>query len=219
MKIGIFGGSFNPIHFGHLRTCEELVEGMPLDKIIFIPSNITSNKNETAKNSKNRFEMVKMAIKDNSKFETSDIEIKRGGISFSYNTIKELKKKYLDDELFFIIGFEAFTEIRNWKNSRLLFEMTNFIIINRDMNIKTMYENLTAVAKYIPDVVQNKITTDIERNRLIIYPENRLIILFEVTKLDISSTKIRNNFKKKLSNRFLLPNDIIEYIINKNIYI
>ena len=61
-----------------------------------------------------------------------------------------------------------------------------------------MYENLTAVAKYIPDVVQNKITTDIERNRLIIYPENRLIILFEVTKLDISSTKIRNNFKKKI---------------------
>ncbi len=219
MKIGIFGGSFNPIHFGHLRTGEELIEGMPLDKIIFIPSNITSNKNETAKNSKNRFEMVKMAIKDNSKFETSDIEMKMGGISFSYNTIKELKEKYPDDELFFIIGFEAFTEIRNWKNSYLLFEMTSFIIISRDMNIKTMPENLAAIAKYIPDTVQNKIKTDIAHNRLIIFPENRLIILFEVTKLDISSTKIRNNFKKKLSNRFLLPNDIIEYIINNNIYV
>ncbi|MHB1678939.1 MAG: nicotinate-nucleotide adenylyltransferase [bacterium] len=219
MKIGIFGGSFNPIHFGHLRTCEELIEGMPLDKIIFIPSNITSNKNETAKNSKSRFEMVKMAIKDNSKFETSDIEIKMGGISFSYNTIEELKEKYPDDELFFIIGFEAFTEIRNWKNSCLLFEMTNFIIISRDMNIKTIHENLAAIAKYIPDAVQNKIKTDIARNRLIIFPENRLIVLFEVTKLDISSTKIRNNFKKKLSNRFLLPNDIIEYIINNDIYV
>ncbi|MHB8282379.1 MAG: nicotinate-nucleotide adenylyltransferase [bacterium] len=218
MNIGIFGGSFNPIHFGHLRTCEELIEGMPLDKIIFIPSNITSNKNETAKNSKNRFEMVKIAIKDNPKFETSDIEIKMGGISFSYNTIKELKKKYPDDELFFIIGFEAFTEIRNWKNSPLLFEMTNFIIINRDIDAKTMYENLAAVAECIPDTVQNKITADIALNRLMISRENKLIILFEVTKLDISSTKIRNNFKKKLSNRFLLPNDIIEYIINNNIY-
>jgi nicotinate-nucleotide adenylyltransferase len=218
MKIGIFGGSFNPVHYGHLRTCEELIEKASLDKVIFIPTNITSNKQETAINSGSRFEMVKMAIASNAKFEASDIEIKRGGVSFSYNTVKELKEMYSRDELFFIIGFEAFTEIRNWKKSHQLFEMINFIIINRGMDIKTKYENLASISKYIPEPVCNKTTVDIRRNRLIIYPENTSVFLLEVTRLDISSTKIRNNFKKKLSNRFLLPNDTIEYIIKNNIY-
>jgi nicotinate-nucleotide adenylyltransferase len=219
MKIGIFGGSFNPVHYGHLRTCEELLEKASLDKIIFIPTNITSNKHETAINSNSRFEMVKMAITSNNKFEVSDIEIKRGGVSFSYNTIQELKEIHHGDDLFFIIGFEAFTEIKNWKESNLLFEMTNFIIISRGLDIKTKYENLTSVLKYIPESIHNKIDIDVSRDRLIIYPENISIFLLEVTRLDISSTKIRNNFKKKLSNRFLLPNETIEYIIRSGIYL
>ncbi len=198
MKIGIFGGSFNPVHYGHLRTCEELIEKASLDKVIFVPTNITSNKQETAINSGSRFEMVKMAIASNVKFEASDIEIKRGGISFSYNTIKELREIYSSDELFFIIGFEAFTEIRNWKKSSLLFEMTNFIIINRGIDITTPYENLALISKYIPETVRDKMTIDITNNRLIIGPGNISIFLSEVTRLDISSTKIRNNFKKKL---------------------
>ncbi len=216
MNTGIFGGTFNPIHYGHLRACEEVAELMPLDKVIFIPSNITSNKKETVINTQKRLEMVKIATEDNSKFEVSDIEISRGGISFFYDTLRELTSIYRKDNFFFIIGTDAFSGIKNWKNSESLFNtnMTNFIVMNRNAHEK----NLLNLAEYLPDRIKETAGMDIKNSRIVL-SGNKYIYFLNVTRMDISSTKIRNNFKMNRSNLYLLPKKLIDYIICNRLYL
>ncbi|MHB1546789.1 MAG: nicotinate-nucleotide adenylyltransferase [bacterium] len=215
MKIGIFGGTFNPVHFGHLRAAEEVAQTF-LDKVIFIPTNITSNKKMQDINPENRIEMLNIAIKNHKKFESSDIEIKRGGFSYSYDTIVQLEKIYPSDELYFIAGMDAYFDIKNWKNAAEIFDKINFIVVNRS-NKKSDLKNLIKLIDFLPDKFKKGIRVDYAENRLIL-GNNKLIYFFKITRLDISSTVIRNNFKNNISNLFLLPNDVINYIINNKLY-
>ncbi len=105
MKIGILGGTFNPVHIGHLILAEEVREKLKLDKIIFIPTALPPHKdNMDIAPAGDRLKMLKLAIKGNKFFGVSDIEIKRKGRSYTIDTIKELKNKFVNDELYFIIG-------------------------------------------------------------------------------------------------------------------
>ncbi len=215
MKIGIFGGTFNPVHFGHLRAAEEVAQSF-LDKVVFIPTNITSNKKMPEISPEKRMEMINIAIKNHKKFEASDIEIKRGGFSYSYDTIVQLKKIYPSDELYFIAGIDTYFDIRNWKNAEGIFDKINFIVVNRP-NKKSDLKNLIKLIDFLPDKLKEGIRIDYAENRLIT-DKNRFIYFFKITRLDISSTDIRNNFKNNISNLFLLPNEVINYIINNKLY-
>ena len=215
MKIGIFGGTFNPVHFGHLRAAEEVAQTF-LNKVVFIPTNITSNKKMLEINPEKRIEMINIAIKNHKKFEASDIEIKRGGFSYSYDTIVQLEKIYPSDELYFIAGMDTYFDIRNWKNAGEIFDKINFIVVNRS-NKKSDLKNLIKLIDFLPDKLKEGIRIDYTENRLIT-DKNRFIYFFKITRLDISSTDIRNNFKNNISNLFLLPNEVINYIINNKLY-
>ena len=215
MKIGIFGGTFNPVHFGHLRAAEEVAQTF-LNKVVFIPTNITSNKKMPEINPEKRMEMLNIAIKNHEKFETSDIEIKRGGFSYSYDTIVQLEKIYPSDELYFIAGMDTYLDIRNWKNAGEIFDKINFIVVSRS-NKKSGLKNLIKLIDFLPDKLKEGIRVDYTKNRLIT-DKNRFIYFFKITRLDISSTDIRNNFKNNISNLFLLPNEVINYIINNKLY-
>ena len=215
MKIGIFGGTFNPVHFGHLRAAEEVAQTF-LNKVVFIPTNITSNKKMPEINPEKRIEMINIAIKNHKKFEASDIEIKRGGFSYSYDTIVQLEKIYPSDELYFIAGMDTYFDIRNWKNAGEIFDKINFIVVNRS-NKKSDLKNLIKLIDFLPDKLKEGIRIDYAENRLIT-DKNRFIYFFKITRLDISSTYIRNNFKNNISNLFLLPNEVINYIINNKLY-
>ena len=215
MKIGIFGGTFNPVHFGHLRAAEEVAQSF-LDKVVFIPTNITSNKKMPEISPEKRMEMINIAIKNHKKFEASDIEIKRGGFSYSYDTIVQLKKIYPSDELYFIAGIDTYFDIGNWKNAEGIFDKINFIVVNRP-NKKSDLKNLIKLIDFLPDKLKEGIRIDYAENRLIT-DKNRFIYFFKITRLDISSTDIRNNFKNNISNLFLLPNEVINYIINNKLY-
>ena len=215
MKIGIFGGTFNPVHFGHLRAAEEVAQSF-LDKVVFIPTNITSNKKMPEISPEKRMEMINIAIKNHKKFEVSDIEIKRGGFSYSYDTIVQLEKIYPLDELYFIAGMDTYFDMRNWKNAGEIFDKINFIVVNRS-NKKSDLKNLIKLIDFLPDKLKEGIRIDYAENRLIT-DKNRFIYFFKITRLDISSTDIRNNFKNNISNLFLLPNDVINYIINNKLY-
>ncbi|MDA8401712.1 MAG: nicotinate-nucleotide adenylyltransferase [Deltaproteobacteria bacterium] len=215
MKIGIFGGTFNPVHFGHLRAAEEVAQTF-LNKVVFIPTNITSNKKMPEINPEKRMEMINIAIKNHKKFEASDIEIKRGGFSYSYDTIVQLEKIYPLDELYFIAGMDTYFDMRNWKNAGEIFDKINFIVVNRS-NKKSDLKNLIKLIDFLPDKLKEGIRIDYAENRLIT-DKNRFIYFFKITRLDISSTDIRNNFKNNISNLFLLPNEVINYIINNKLY-
>lgn len=132
MKIGILGGTFNPIHIGHLILAEEAREKIGLDKIIFVPAYLPPHKdNSDIARAGLRLEMVKLAIKGNKYFVVSDAEIKRDGRSYTIDTIKEFKKKYPQDELYFIIGSDLLKYLDEWKDLGEIISMVKFIVATR----------------------------------------------------------------------------------------
>lgn len=132
MKIGILGGTFNPIHIGHLILAQEVREKLNLDKIIFVPTYLPPHKdNSDIAPASTRMIMVKLAIKGNKCFLISDIEIKRNGCSYTIDTIKEFKKMYIQDELYFIIGSDLLKYLDDWKDLNEIIKMVNFIVATR----------------------------------------------------------------------------------------
>jgi nicotinate-nucleotide adenylyltransferase len=132
MKIGILGGTFNPIHIGHLILAEEAREKLGLDKVIFVPAYQPPHKdNSDIAQAGARFTMIKLAIKGNKNFEVSDIEIKRNGRSYTIDTIKEFKLKYPKDDLYFIIGSDLLKYLNDWKDLGEIIKMVKFIVATR----------------------------------------------------------------------------------------
>jgi len=132
MKIGILGGTFNPIHIGHLILAEEAREKLKLNKIVFVPTYLPPHKdNPDIAQASLRLEMVKIAIKGNRHFSVSDIEIKRDGRSYTIDTIKEFKKAHPVDELYFIIGSDLLKYLDEWKDLNEIIRIVKFIAATR----------------------------------------------------------------------------------------
>jgi nicotinate-nucleotide adenylyltransferase len=117
---GIFGGTFNPIHYGHLRSAEEVREKFGLDKILFVPAGSPPLKTEGIADALHRQEMLRLAVTDNKFFELSDIECRLPGKSYTVNTIEQLKEANPDAKFFFILGIDAFIDIPNWWQPEIL---------------------------------------------------------------------------------------------------
>lgn len=132
MKIGILGGTFNPIHIGHLILAEEARERLGLDRIIFVPAYLPPHKdNSDIAPAGMRLTMVKLAISGNKYFSVSSVETKRDGRSFTIDTIKEFKKIYPQDELYFIIGSDLLKYLDDWKDLDEIIKMVKFIAVTR----------------------------------------------------------------------------------------
>jgi len=132
MKIGILGGTFNPIHIGHLILAEETREKIGLEKVIFVPAYFPPHKeNSDIAKAEHRLAMVKLATADNRNFSVSDLEIKRDGRSYTIDTIKELKVVYPQDELYFIIGSDLLEYLDEWKDLNEILKLVKFIVATR----------------------------------------------------------------------------------------
>ena len=132
MKIGILGGTFNPMHAGHLILAEEVREKLKLDKVIFVPTYLPPHKdNPDIASASSRLSMVKLAIKGNRHFLASDIEIKRDGRSYTIDTLREFKKIYPQDELYFIIGSDLLKYLDDWKDLDEIIKMVRFVVATR----------------------------------------------------------------------------------------
>jgi len=132
MKIGILGGTFNPIHTGHLILAEEVREKLKLDKVIFVPTYLPPHKdNSDIASACARLTMVKLAIKGNRYFLASELEIKRDGRSYTIDTMKEFKSIYPQDELYFIIGSDLLKYLDDWKDLQEIIKMVKFIVATR----------------------------------------------------------------------------------------
>lgn len=132
MKIGILGGTFNPIHIGHLILAEEVREKLGLGEIIFVPTYLPPHKdNSDIASAYSRLAMVKLAIKGNRHFRASDLEIKRDGRSYTIDTLREFKKRHADDQLYFIIGSDLLKYLEDWKDLDEIMRMVSFVVATR----------------------------------------------------------------------------------------
>ncbi|MFH1888540.1 MAG: nicotinate-nucleotide adenylyltransferase [Candidatus Omnitrophota bacterium] len=132
MKIGVLGGTFNPIHIGHLILAEEVREKLSLDKVILVPANLPPHKdNSDIAPAGARLDMIRLAIKGNRHFSSSELEIKRDGRSYTIDTINEFKKIYANDELYFIIGSDLLKYLAEWKDLQDIIKMVRFVAATR----------------------------------------------------------------------------------------
>lgn len=191
MKIGILGGTFNPIHTGHTVCAANVMEQFGLDKIIFIPSRTPVHK-ELAGNIdlQHRINMIELAIKNNSNFELSKIEVLRKEASYSVITVDDLKKQNPESEFYFILGADSFNTLKSWKEAEKFVQMVSFIVLMR---------NGETVDKSILDWVKKAY---IAKNN----------------KIDVSSTQIRDLIKKNKSINGLVCEEVEEYIRKKMLY-
>jgi len=147
MRIGILGGTFNPIHLGHLQLAEGMMKKLNLDKVIFVPSRITPlrEKRQVIEPYK-RYKMVKLAIEDNKKFEVSRYEIDKEGVSYTIDTLNAFRDRYKNAELFFIAGSDIAYELDKWKDFDKICKISTFVIARRssfklpktDLNVLTV---------------------------------------------------------------------------------
>jgi nicotinate-nucleotide adenylyltransferase len=132
MKIGILGGTFNPIHYGHLILGEQVLGQLKLDRVIFVPTFMPPHKsNKDVIGSRDRLNMIKLAVMGNSHFTVSDLEICRKGMSYTVDTLRQIKKKHPSGELFFICGSDLVSEIPKWKDVGEIYKLARFVLAKR----------------------------------------------------------------------------------------
>ncbi len=216
MRIGIFGGTFNPIHYGHLRAAEEVRERLACDKILFIPSGNPPLKTENILDAIVRLKMVQIAVESNKYFETSDLELQSSGKSYTVNTLQILKAHYPGREIYFILGVDAFLEIPNWRDPEKLLSLTNFAIISRpgyEFHMLSKSPYLLTDPKVLRDLDTGATGTALSRTK-----SGTEAFLLRTTQLAISSTEIRRFLGGGLSVRYLLPAKVGSFIISQKLY-
>ncbi|MCP4681693.1 MAG: nicotinate (nicotinamide) nucleotide adenylyltransferase [Desulfobacterales bacterium] len=212
MKIGILGGTFDPIHMGHLRTAEEIGEALNLEKVYLIPSALPPHKTKEPPGIfAHRLAMVRLAAAGSPILEASDLEGKRPGFSYSIETLKEFYAICGPElELFFILGTDAFLEIKTWKEYSSLFDYANFVIINR-----AGYKS-EKLEKLLSDPELGLKST--HKPDSFFTPSGKTLIFMAPTLMDISSTRVREMVSKGKSIRFLVPQSVMEYATQKGLY-
>lgn len=209
--MGLFGGTFNPIHLGHLRGAEEIREAFGLEEVVFIPAAIPPHKAvEEVIDARHRLEMVRLATAINPSFSTSDIELSRPGKSYSIDTIRYFREKK-PDGLFFILGREAFVEIETWKEFETLFSLCYFIVMTRPGFQKT------PPLSQLPKTLIPAFRYD-QKIEAWIHLSGHSLYFKEITFLDISSTKVRELIERGESVRYLIPAEVEAYVQRHGLY-
>lgn len=197
-KIGIFGGTFNPIHNGHVLLAQYCKSELGLDRVILIPTYSPPHKtsNDLA-NEIHRLDMCRIICDKLDGFEVSDIEIIRKGKSYSYQTLTSLKEIYPNDELFFIMGADMFLSLDKWKNSHIIFKMASIIAVPRDTSdvseLKQYYKNVILPMGAKANILSNPV-------------------------LQVSSTYIRENIENYNIVKDLIDSRVYDYIVSNKLY-
>lgn len=213
MHIAILGGTFNPVHYGHLRGAEEAREELSADKVLFIPTSLPPHKEPCAlAPAEARLRMLREAVKRNPLFAVSDIEVKRGGRSYTIDTLKELKELYGEaSELTLIIGSDSFNELRSWYKINEIVSLASIAVFKRPgIPAKEPGDAL-------PVELADDFCYDLVKGHYANSSGKRLIFL-DSTLLGISSTAIRKIASEGKSLGYIVPHGVIEIILNEGLY-
>ena len=218
MKLGILGGTFDPIHLGHLRSAEEIGQHLALKKVYLIPSALPPHKTKTPVTPfHHRLTMTRLGTDCSSLLETMDLEGNRPGFSYSIETLRELHEVLGPaPELYFILGMDAFLEINTWRDYKRLFDYAHFVILSRagcrNHGLDALFSDLDIKCSTTGGAKTG--TGD-----HFVAPSGKSITLMTSTPMEISSTNIRNMVKEDKSIHFLVPEAVREYIIEKGLYL
>ena len=220
MRIGLLGGTFNPIHNCHLQIALEIQERFPLDQVLFIPSGIPPHKVEAdIPSGAHRLEMTRLAVVPYPRFKVSDIEVGRSGPSYSVDTLRALLPK-LEGEAFFILGVDAFLEIETWKEPEHLLTLCHFIVVSRPEH---PFSSLRQIPLIDPDdtTLLKKIDAG-EIDRLTLIPSSipgaKSLTFFKVHPCLMSATNVRKRLREGTSLKNFLPEAVRSYIMKNNLY-
>jgi nicotinate-nucleotide adenylyltransferase len=199
-RIGILGGTFNPVHLGHLMLAQSALEKYELSKVVFVPCGVPSHKNTSSVAPvAHRVGMLHAAIEDDPRFEISDIEITRRGLSYSVDTVAKLKEVYPRAELYFIIGSDSLAELHMWKDIYKLLPMCVFVTFSRPGS---------DVAAVTPESLRLEPP----------WPERLIRNMNTLHVIDISSSEIRHRVAEGMSIRYFVPQTVETYIAEHHLY-
>jgi nicotinate-nucleotide adenylyltransferase len=212
--IGILGGTFNPIHYAHLRVSEEVREGIGLEKVLFIPSGNPPLKSVDLAPARYRYEMTRLAIETNPLFQISDIECRHPEKSYTVETLTALKEMHPEKEFCFILGVDSFLEIPIWHHPERLMELTNFAVVSRP---GFSFSSLSSVVTADAEVFSALDACELKVHKTRLW-NGREIFLMNVTRMDISGTVIRSLVQQGMSTKYLLPEKVESFIISHKLY-
>jgi nicotinate-nucleotide adenylyltransferase len=199
-RLGIFGGSFNPVHLGHLLLAQTALERFDLDRVLFMPCAVQPHKDRRAlASATHRAAMVEAAIQDNLAFELLDIELRRGGVSYSVDSLREIRSRYPAADLFFLIGADTLLELHGWKDIDAVLSLCAFIVFARpgyDL------QSLSPAALKLPPP----------------WPDRLVRNVCSVRQIDISSSDIRHRVAEGLNIRYLVPQPVEMIIMEHHLY-
>jgi len=198
MRIGIFGGTFDPIHQGHLRAAEEVRECLELDRILFVPAGHPPHRMAPAVPAADRLSMVRKAVAGNPAFQVSEAEIRRPGKSYTVDTLRQLRSRRPSDALVLILGEDQFREIGSWHQPDRLFEFARIVVITRPGVPRLVLDDVLTAAR-------------LARHR-------KSVDRLAVSCLEISSTDIRERIRSGRSVRYLVPDAVRRHIQRRKLY-
>jgi len=214
LRLGLFGGTFNPIHYGHLRSAEEVCEALALTRLWFIPAGHPPHKTDQGITPfEVRLEMTRLAVGDHPVMSVSDLEGRRPGKSYSIETLELIRQEVGPAwELYFILGLDAILEIATWKDYQDLFTLSHFVVLDRPG-----YDR-----QRLGEVLMGEVHPQfrpLTPKRGFGHPSGHKVVFQETTLMDISGTGIRNLVRQRRSIRYLLPEAVRSYIIRQQLYL
>ena len=196
VRIALFGGTFDPVHYGHLRLAEEAREAAGLERVLFVPAHTSPFRlQEPLSESRHRLLMTRLAIADNPAFEASDIEIQRGGVSYTVDTVMTLRAMYPDAELYLIMGADTLQGFMSWYRPEAIVKECHLLV-----GVRPRYD-LQAALEHLPDAIRARVQP------------------VPMTPLDISARDLRQRIRAGRSIRYLTPPNVIEYIQQHRLYL
>jgi nicotinate-nucleotide adenylyltransferase len=193
----VFGGSFDPVHVGHLILARDVKEHFGASRLIFVPAALSPFKDRHSASAEDRLNMLRLAVEQEEGFSVEDLELRRGGRSYTVDTLEELSKN-IPEKLYFLMGMDSFLSFHRWKRYRQILRLVGLIVMDREGSIGVLEEY---VANHLPEAVlgQN-------------------LFLFKGRRIDVSSTEIRDRLRRGLSVRYLVPEAVYRYILDRGLY-
>ena len=212
--IGIFGGTFDPIHFGHLRLAEEIAESLHLEQIRFIPTGTPPHRNRPRTDALHRLAMVSIAIANNPHFVVDQREVVLPDLSYTVNTLHSLRAEFgKHQSLCLLLGADAFLSLSSWYHWQELFDLAHIVIAHRPGFPQSTWKDA------MPEILRDEIETRMANPEDLRHCAAGLITTRLITALDISATHIRDTLRAGRNPRYLLPDAVLDYIYTLQLYL